>query len=536
MKTTIGAKLRLAFFFIGMISAVVGFVGWQGTRKMEGLLAENNFTREVAETLLQRELDHLNWVRKVGRFQGDETVTRLEVEKDPHKCRLGQWYYGTDRPMVEQAMPVLKPVLVRLEDPHQRLHHSAIELERMLGEGTNSRARAMAYYKTQTSAILLETQAIFGELHKIVEEHVQAEHADVAKSSKTIQRVAAWVVVAGLVFTLLCGWYLSERLTRMIKASASVLVAGADQVAAAAEQVSESSQSLAAGASQQAAAIEESSSSLEEMTSMIQRNAANAQQATDLTRQTRSAAGQVVKDMQKMTQAMEAINTSGDATAKIIKTIDQIAFQTNILALNAAVEAARAGEAGMGFAVVAEEVRGLAQRSAVAAKETAEKIQDALRCAGQGAEISSKVAAALNEIDAKVRQVDELVAEVAGASREQTQGISQINHAVGEMDKVTQKNAANAEESAAAAQQLNAQATAMKQSVTELLLLVQGHAATATEALQKISPPGAEAPGNFTAGTKPALKRASVKSTLVPPTVHNRQRALISNQSDVENF
>jgi methyl-accepting chemotaxis protein len=179
-----------------------------------------------------------------------------------------------------------------------------------------------------------------------------------------------------------------------------------------------------------------------------------------------------VADMQEMDTAMAAIKASSDDIAKIIKTIDEIAFQTNILALNAAVEAARAGEAGMGFAVVADEVRNLAQRSAQAAKETAAKIEGAIIKSAQGVELSAKVSTALNDIVSKAREVDELAAEVAGASREQTQGITQINVAMGQMDKITQSNAASAEESAAAAQELNAQALGMKKSVGELLNLV----------------------------------------------------------------
>jgi methyl-accepting chemotaxis protein len=178
--------------------------------------------------------------------------------------------------------------------------------------------------------------------------------------------------------------------------------------------------------------------------------------------------------MHTMSAAMEAIRISSNDIAKIIKTIDEIAFQTNILALNAAVEAARAGEAGMGFAVVADEVRNLAQRSAQAAKETADKIEGAIAKTAEGVEVSGKVAQALNDIVTKVRQVDELVTEVSGASREQTQGITQINVAISQMDKVTQSTAASAEESAAAAQELNAQAETMKQSVAELLQLVGG--------------------------------------------------------------
>ena len=208
------------------------------------------------------------------------------------------------------------------------------------------------------------------------------------------------------------------------------------------------------------------------MASMTKRNADNARNANDLAKQAREAADKGVNDMQTMSAAMEAIKVSSNDISKIIKTIDEIAFQTNILALNAAVEAARAGEAGMGFAVVADEVRSLAQRSAAAAKETADKIEGAIIKTGQGVEINSKVAAALNDIMTKVRQVDELVTEVASASREQTEGITQINTAVGQMDKVTQSNASNAEECAASAEELNAQAGVMKQSVGELLKLV----------------------------------------------------------------
>jgi methyl-accepting chemotaxis protein len=201
---------------------------------------------------------------------------------------------------------------------------------------------------------------------------------------------------------------------------------------------------------------------------------------------------------------MDAIKVSSDDIAKIIKTIDEIAFQTNILALNAAVEAARAGEAGMGFAVVADEVRNLAQRCAQAAKETSGKIEGAIVKTGQGVDITGKVASALNEIVSKVRQVDELVTEVAGASREQTDGIAQINVAVGQMDKVTQSNAATAEESAAAAEELNSQAEVMKQSVAELLRLVGGQG----EAVVRKSP-SARRPQEFRA---PAKRTAPVST------------------------
>jgi methyl-accepting chemotaxis protein len=213
------------------------------------------------------------------------------------------------------------------------------------------------------------------------------------------------------------------------------------------------------------------------MASMTRRNTESAEKVNELARQARSAADVGSADMKAMAEAMSAIKASGDDTAKIIKTIDEIAFQTNILALNAAVEAARAGEAGMGFAVVADEVRNLAQRAAQSAKETAAKIENSVSKTALGVQISEKVAKSLSEIVTRAREVDELAAEVAAASKEQAQGIHQVNMAVTQMDKVTQSNAASAEESASAAEELNAQAESLKEAVSSLLLLVDGQKA-----------------------------------------------------------
>ena len=287
---------------------------------------------------------------------------------------------------------------------------------------------------------------------------------------------SSWVGLVLAVISMSVSLYVvQKKVVRPIQAVTDMLNGSSNQVASASSQVSASSQSLAEGASDQASSLEETSASLEEMSSMTKRNAENAQKANDLAKQTRAAADKGAADMLAMNAAMEAIKVSSGDIAKIIKTIDEIALQTNILALNAAVEAARAGEAGMGFAVVADEVRNLAQRSAQAAKETAAKIEGAIAKTAQGAQISGMVAKALSDIVAKARQVDELVAEVSSASSEQSQGITQVNTAVGQMDKVTQSNAANAEESAAAAEELNAQAYAMKEAVARLLQIVGGH-------------------------------------------------------------
>ena len=286
------------------------------------------------------------------------------------------------------------------------------------------------------------------------------------------------ILMIGLLLATITGcaiaFFMTGSITKPNQSVAGTLAAGSEQTSAAAGQVSSTSQSLAEGASQQAASLEETSSSLEELASMTKRNTENAEKMNNLAKQTRTAADTGAGDMQQMTTAMDAIKVSSDEIAKIIKTIDEIAFQTNILALNAAVEAARAGEAGMGFAVVAEEVRALAQRSAQASKETSAKIDGAIANTQRGVQISAKVATSLNEIVTKAREVDELAAEVANASKEQSQGIEQINKAVGEMDKVTQSNAAGAEESASASEELSSQAEALKEAVAELQRLVDG--------------------------------------------------------------
>jgi len=208
---------------------------------------------------------------------------------------------------------------------------------------------------------------------------------------------------------------------------------------------------------------------------MTRRNVENVNTAKELAQQTRTAADHGATDMKAMSQTMQAIQTSSNDIAKIIKAIDEIAFQTNILALNAAVEAARAGETGMGFAVVADEVRNLAQRSAQAARETAVKIESAITKTSQGVAINAKVAVALDQILVKARQMHELAGEISAASREQADGIDQINSAVVQVDKVIQSNAASAEENAASAEELNAQAEVMKHSVVQLMILVGGH-------------------------------------------------------------
>jgi len=194
------------------------------------------------------------------------------------------------------------------------------------------------------------------------------------------------------------------------------------------------------------------------MSSKTRQNAENAEEAKTIALRTDEGVRTGSGAMELMGKSVQRIKESSDRTAKIVKTIDEIAMQTNLLALNAAVEAARAGEAGRGFAVVAEEVRNLAQRSAQAARSTSEMIGESVQSAEDGVKISSEVAQAFVSIAENVRKVNALVGEIAEASRDQAGGIKQVNEAVGRLDKVVQQNAANAEQSASSSEELSSQA------------------------------------------------------------------------------
>ncbi len=239
------------------------------------------------------------------------------------------------------------------------------------------------------------------------------------------------------------------------------------QVEMASVQIDTATQSLAQGASTQAASLQEISHNLKELTSSSQQNTSNAQEAQNIAKSAVNSTQTGVSSMERLSQAIDRIKASSDETAKIVKTIDEIAFQTNLLALNAAVEAARAGEAGKGFAVVAEEVRNLAIRSAEAAKNTSAMIEEAERNAEDGVKINKEVLDNLGEIDDQISRVGEMMSEIAVSSESQSEDVAMITGAIDQFNSITQENAASSEESASAAQELAAQAAEMRKMVAE---------------------------------------------------------------------
>ncbi len=339
-----------------------------------------------------------------------------------------------------------------------------------------------------------------GQVHGAFEVVQSLDGAQAATAAAV--RQGAWILAGlvgagGLLFFVVVPLIINRDVVRPIAGVVTSLTDGMSEVSAVAQQVSSTAQSLAQGATEQASALEETSASMEEMASMTRQNAGTATRVTGLMDEVSAHVAASNRALVDMQATMTHIQVSSGKISKIIKTIDEIAFQTNILALNAAVEAARAGEAGMGFAVVADEVRTLAQRSASAAEDTTGLIEEAARNATEGMAKLDEVSGAFGNITVSVGRVKGLVTEVSEATRQQAQGIEQVSKALAQMESVTQTTAANAESGAAASEELSAQADVSKEMVLSLRRLVGAAPGVASTA-----PPAAHA-----AGPRPARAR-----------------------------
>jgi methyl-accepting chemotaxis protein/methyl-accepting chemotaxis protein-1 (serine sensor receptor) len=493
----------MAFGGTGLVSAILicfSIFGASTTGQQIRAL-ESNSQKLQLEGDLKAELANLRAaLRGVIVYTSAHMSDKVEQNKAAGQTSLDRIHelLGSIRPLINtqqgaQDMEAIGPALEQYAAAFTRIINEC-------QQGDTARALETAAQAVPAGNTLQARAADLAEVARKSAVETAAQAAD-TQSKLSMTSFAVALLMLGI---LAISGLAVRGISRALSALVGEMGQAAEQVASAAGQIASSSQSLAQGSSEQAASLVQTSSSSEEINSMAAKNSENSRAAADLVSSSQQKFTETNGALQGMVVAMAEINAQSDKISKIIRTIDEIAFQTNILALNAAVEAARAGEAGMGFAVVADEVRNLAQRSAQAAKDTAALIEESIAKSADGKTKVDQVALAIQVITGEAGRIRTLVDEVHLGSQEQARGIEQIAKAIGQMEQVTQKTAASAEQSASAGEELNAQSEAMRNIVERLAAMVgRGGAAGAGVERQ----PGVRLEHRAQAGL-PALQKA----------------------------
>ena len=455
---------------------------------------------------------HLQWAANVSYAlnsvqgsQGKQPDFKLGVAMHHEECNLGKFLASEHSRALVATFPEYDLFVRKLSAPHEELHLKGVEIEHLIQQGEV--AQALSLFEEETLPLLDTLRGIFDEVIAAEQEleqgflaanriyteetlpalrEVQQLLADIraegrrqimtddvmlsaaASTRRNVAILALTTILIGVFLSL----FIAREIARNLLSMSESLSQNANEVASASSQVSSGAQELAQGASEQAASLEETSASLEELASMTRQNSQSANEAETLTNTSSTVVTEASSSVEELKKSMREITEASEETQKIIQTIDEIAFQTNILALNAAVEAARAGEAGAGFAVVAEEVRSLALRAAKAAKSTSGLLKTSANRINSGRNLVDQTSKAFVQVEEGTQKVTGLIAEIAAASKEQTSGISQISKAIAQMDRVTQSTAASAEEAAASSEQMNAQAEGLRNKVHILRSMV----------------------------------------------------------------
>ncbi len=475
MEMTIGKRFSItsgACLLLLIVLAGISLSALQRARNTISLFAENTVPTAYVAAGLHTSISRLrgDYLRELAAKAGaDQAAVEAVIVADTAKLDEGYRTYKVtiDDDVEDHAQ--YATIGAQITDYNAAWQKVAL----LVRAGKPEEASALYLATVSPLAKQLEATAV------TIETYNKRMAQEIARTATASAARAFWISAAvglmALVGGIAVSWFMVGKVNQVLRKATQELSKGANQVVSAASQVSSSSQQLAQGSSTQAATIEETSAAAHEINSMARRNTDNSRSTSTMVDTSQQSFADTNVLLEGLLEAMGGIDASSQKISKIIKVIDDIAFQTNILALNAAVEAARAGEAGMGFAVVADEVRSLAQRSSAAARDTALLIEESIHKSGGGRKSVDRVADSIRALTVDSSKMKVLVDEIYLGSAEQAKGLSQITDSITRMEQVTQNTAASSEESAAAAEQLTAQAESMQAIVKRLQALVDGN-------------------------------------------------------------